>query len=111
MVPLAATATAAAHKPAKAHGHQQSVTPLTLAARTAPDGTQYSLTVAKQLSHHKASFAFAVQPPAGAGNPTVTPGAMQLADPVHTLRAAASAACGPPGATAIYGTVSPAARR
>ena len=112
MAPLAATATAAAHQPASPHGHKAPATPLKLAARHAPDGTAYTLTVARELTRRgRASFAFAVQPPAGAGNTTVTPADLQLADPVHSLRAASAAACGLPGATAIYGTVAPGARR
>ena len=113
LAPLGVTATAAARKPAAshAHGHRQAATPLKLASRTAPDGTAYTLTVARRLSHRQAAFSWAVQPPPGAGNATITPGDLQLADAVHTLRAASSASCRPPGATAIYGTVAPGARR
>jgi hypothetical protein len=115
MAPLAGASAAAAKKPAAppAHGHHHAPAPapLTLASRTAPDGTAYTLTVDRTLTRGRAAYAFAVQPPPGAGNSTVTPGRLKPADRVHTLRAASSAACGLPGATAVYGTVARGARR
>jgi hypothetical protein len=115
LAPLGVPATAAAKKPARppSHGHHHAAAPapLTLASRTASDGTVYTLTVDRALTRKQAAFAFAVQPPAGLGNATITPGDLKLADSVHTLRAASSAACGLPGATAVYGTVARGARR